>query len=243
MRIIFVRHGDPNYAQDCLTPLGHLQAKRVAERLDGEGIVKIYASTCGRALETAGYTAERLGLPYTRLDFMREISWGGEPELYRNGHPWDCADAMRLADDAALFDGTWRNHRYFQTNQVLEFVDSIPTAFDRLLAEQHGVVREGRLYRFMRDVPETIAVFSHGGSSSVVVSHLLSLPFAYFCTMCQPELTSVTVVTLQASAGNCAIPRLEILNDARHLREIDGISDNDAKNLQSHPCKFSAPAI
>ena len=27
MRIIFVRHGHPNYRKDCLTELGHLQAK------------------------------------------------------------------------------------------------------------------------------------------------------------------------------------------------------------------------
>lgn len=232
MRIVFVRHGDPDYARDCLTALGHAQAKRVAERLAGEGIVKIYASSCGRALETAGYTAERLGLPCTKLDFLREISWGGESELYRNGHPWHCADAMRLADETALFDESWRNHRFFQTNQVLKFVDSIPPTFDRLLAEQHGMVRERHLYRCTREAPETIAVFSHAGSSSVVLSHLLGMPFAYFCALCPLDLTSVTVVTLQASVGSCAIPRLEILNDARHLREIGGESNAGAKNLQ-----------
>ena len=31
MRIIFVRHGHPNYELDCLTPLGKLQAQAVAE--------------------------------------------------------------------------------------------------------------------------------------------------------------------------------------------------------------------
>ena len=36
MRIIFVRHGHPNYEKDCLTDLGVLHAKAVAQRLKNE---------------------------------------------------------------------------------------------------------------------------------------------------------------------------------------------------------------
>ena len=32
MRIVFVRHGHPNYKDDCLTELGHLHAKAAADR-------------------------------------------------------------------------------------------------------------------------------------------------------------------------------------------------------------------
>ena len=68
MRIIFVRHGEPDYARDCLTDEGRRQAAAAAERLAGEGISEIYASPCGRAMETARYTARRLGLPVVTLD-------------------------------------------------------------------------------------------------------------------------------------------------------------------------------
>ena len=53
MRILFVRHGHPNYELDCLTELGKKQAEAAALRLKDEGIEEIYASTCGRAFETA----------------------------------------------------------------------------------------------------------------------------------------------------------------------------------------------
>ena len=89
MRIIFVRHGHPNYEKDCLTELGQLHAAAAAERLAGEGITEIYSSTCGRAYETARHVADTLGLTVVPCDFMREISWGsvdGEP-LDFNGHP------------------------------------------------------------------------------------------------------------------------------------------------------------
>ena len=49
MRLILVRHGDPNYELDCLTELGHEQAKVVAQRLMEEGIEKIFCSPQGRA--------------------------------------------------------------------------------------------------------------------------------------------------------------------------------------------------
>ena len=33
MRILFIRHGDPDYEHDCLTELGRRQALAVSERL------------------------------------------------------------------------------------------------------------------------------------------------------------------------------------------------------------------
>jgi glycosyltransferase involved in cell wall biosynthesis len=38
MRIVFVRHGHPNYADDCLTELGHEHAEAASLRLLNEGI-------------------------------------------------------------------------------------------------------------------------------------------------------------------------------------------------------------
>ena len=62
MRLILVRHGDPNYELDCLTELGHRQAKVVAERLMEEGIEEIYCSPQGRAQQTAKPFAELSGI-------------------------------------------------------------------------------------------------------------------------------------------------------------------------------------
>ena len=73
MRIVFVRHGHPNYVDDCLTDLGKLQAEAASQKLIKEGIKEIYSSTCGRAFETAQVTADKLGLEVIPLDFMREL--------------------------------------------------------------------------------------------------------------------------------------------------------------------------
>ena len=63
MRIIFVRHGEPDYEHDCLTETGKLQAVDAAERLRNEGIEEIYASPQGRAERFHGWPLEGIGVP------------------------------------------------------------------------------------------------------------------------------------------------------------------------------------
>lgn len=53
MLLFYVRHGDPVYNPDSLTPLGKRQAEAVAKRLAIYGIDKIYSSTSNRAYRTA----------------------------------------------------------------------------------------------------------------------------------------------------------------------------------------------
>ena len=62
MRLIMVRHGEPNYVDDCLTETGKKQAEAAAERLMLEPIDEIYSSPNGRAHNTAEYTAKAQGL-------------------------------------------------------------------------------------------------------------------------------------------------------------------------------------
>ena len=79
MRIIFVRHGEPDYEHDCLTETGKVQALLAAKRLKSEGISEIWASPMGRAMQTASFTAKQQGLSVTELPFMHEIDWGTTP--------------------------------------------------------------------------------------------------------------------------------------------------------------------
>lgn len=93
MRLLLVRHGHPNYDLDCLTPLGHRQAAAAAERLKDEKIDLFYASTCGRAVETAEYAAAYYQKKVMQLPFMREIAWGYDGKAYApEAHPWDLVE-------------------------------------------------------------------------------------------------------------------------------------------------------
>ena len=218
MRFLFIRHGEPDYINDCLTPTGRLQAKAAAKRLAGEGICEIYASPLGRAQETAGYTAEALGLKITTLDFMREISWGGEG-VPNNGHIWTLADRMLKEDNFDFFKADWREHPYFKKNIVMQCYEKVVAGIDGFL-EGQGYRHEGRRFLCTQENSKTIALFSHGGSGGAALSHILSLPFPYVLCVFPYTYTSVIAVDFPSEPGAYVHPRVELFNDAAHIKGL-----------------------
>lgn len=229
MRIMFVRHGHPNYVNDCLTELGHKHAAAVAERLKDEGISGIFSSTCGRAYETAGYVAEKVGLPIVKCEFMREISWGSvdnEP-LPFDGHPWNTVDDM-VAKGESILNPDWAKEEPFVQNKMVGYVNRIADALDEWL-ESLGYKREGLYYRVQEGVNtnKTIAVFGHGGAGSAIFSRLFNLPYPFVCTTINQDYTGITIVEFPDIPGALVKPRFEIMNDARHIKDlkIDNVYD------------------
>lgn len=219
MRLLLIRHGEPDYAHDCLTPLGRAQAEAAARRLAGEGITRIYSSPNGRAKETASYTAKQFGLPVVTLPWMHEISWGGDgvPE---NGHPWTLGDWM-LRDGFDWYHADWRDHPYFRNNAATACWDMIEKELNALLAE-HGYVHDGRRFLCERENRENIALFSHGGSGGCVLSQLLHLPFPYVCSVLPYDFTSVIILDFPSAPGEYVFPRLDLFNDHAHIEKTGG---------------------
>jgi len=213
MRIIFIRHGEPNYERDCLTENGRRQAAAAAERLSGEEISKIYSSPNGRAWETAEYTSRRIGLPIIRLEYMHEISWGGEG-LPENGHPWTLSDRMIDEGDDCLQE--WRRHPFFAGNDAVRYYDMIAGKIDELMLS-HGYRHEKGRFFCKSGTEETIAIFSHGGSGACAMASLLGLPFPFVCSVMPFYYTSVTILQFPVQSGLYVHPRIELFNDAAHV--------------------------
>ena len=224
MKMIFVRHGHPDYEHDCLTQLGHEQAAKAALRLKDEGIQQIFSSPFGRAYETALHTARMVSQDVTKLDFMREIRWGSSDgkEVYANGHPWDTS-LYAVSLGHSLMDESWTRLAPFSNNIVFSELERVAQQADAWL-ETLGYRREGTNYRVVgEDTDRTIALFSHGGSSSALFAHLLNLPFFYLCRALCPDFTSITVLSLSDIKGSLTAPMIELANDSRHIRS-SGVS-------------------
>lgn len=221
MRIVFVRHGEPDYANDCLTDAGKVQAAQAAQRLRSEGISEIWSSPFGRAMETAKAASEVLGLPVKTLDFMHELYWGSTDDtpIFGNGHPWNIADEM-ARQGISLNRPDWRDSPFFRTNRVTENVDLVEKGIDEWLAS-YGYLREGCYYRHTLEEEEhrSVALFSHGGSSCAAIGHILDLPFPYACALLHFEFTGITVIRMDRKAGPGSLPCLELCNDASHIHE------------------------
>ena len=115
MDVYFVRHGHPNYKDDRLTELGHMQAEAVADRLQGLNIQAVYASTCGRAYETAEHTAKKLGLGVQKCEFMREISCRPlhEHARFQKGTVWDWLPEM-IANGESITTVNWQQNPVYK---------------------------------------------------------------------------------------------------------------------------------
>ena len=76
MRLIIVRHGDPNYEIDSLTEKGWREAEFLSVRMEKQlqkEHTYIYTSPLGRAKDTASLTLKKLGMTATEFKWLREF--------------------------------------------------------------------------------------------------------------------------------------------------------------------------
>ncbi len=222
VRIVFVRHGHPNYQEDRLTDLGRLQAEAAAIRVRNEGISRVFSSQMGRSVETARHIAAPLGLEVEQLEFMRELRWGSvdDEPLFQNGQPWFTVDDM-VEKGQSLVSANWETEAPFRRSKVVASAREKGLEFDRLLLG-FGLEREGEFYRVRETQERTFAMVSHAGASGAVLAHLFNLPFPLVCKTMSPNFTAVTVVRFEGQQDGLVSPKIELLNDARHIEGISG---------------------
>ena len=73
MKLLIVRHGDPDYSIDSLTPTGWKEAELLSHRLKKLDVKAFYVSPMGRAKDTAAATLKALGREATELPWLREF--------------------------------------------------------------------------------------------------------------------------------------------------------------------------
>ena len=218
MRILLIRHGDPDYEIDGLTEKGKREVALLAKKLSKEKIDKIYSSPLGRARLTAAPTAEALGLEVEILPFMREFSaklielpYLSAPEI-----PWDILPSHINKQTAVYSPSDWQKTPFIENSEVFEEYKSVCESFDALLA-RHGYKREGYNYKVARANHETIAIFCHFGVMAVVMSHLLNCsPYSLWQHTCALPSSVTTIYTEERREG-IALMRAAGFGDISHL--------------------------
>lgn len=126
MLLFFIRHGDPTYDPDELTPLGKRQAEAVARRLARYGLDEIYSSSSNRALQTAEPTCELLKKKVAVLDWANEHhAWAKQSvELPEGRRQWafftkKYRDAFTSKEMRELAD-KWYEHPLFNSSEFTE---------------------------------------------------------------------------------------------------------------------------
>ena len=220
MLIYFVRHGHPDYETDSLTEMGRLQAEAAARRLANAGIQEIYSSPQGRAYETAQYTARPLDLEIQTCSFIHELVWGSidEKPVYSNGQPWKMVSQM-TSEGKSLTVQDWQSDDIFSCTKLVSGTRYVAEGIDQWL-QTLGYTREGEFYRVGENTNKIVAMFSHCGSSTAALAHMLNIPFPQLCAIFQPKYTSVTAISLSDMPGTLTIPKIQIMNDYRHTENL-----------------------
>lgn len=120
MKIIFIRHGEPNYEIDSLTEKGWREAELLSKRTAKWNVTDFYCSPLGRAKDTASFTLKNAGREAEILPWLREFDAPVlDPETGKRRIPWDflpdVLDAL-LARYGYVRDG-YRYHASDETNR------------------------------------------------------------------------------------------------------------------------------
>ena len=235
MLIFYVRHGDPIYDPDSLTPLGHRQAESIAKRLALFGVDEIYASTSTRAMQTAQPLCELLHKKLNTLEFLHEdhleslhLKEEGKRPMWIWTHPRYAplftSRALREMGDK------WYTHPEFEPFHIDKIFSPIHEKLDEFFAAQGYEHDSDRgLYRVTeRHHEKRIAIFAHENMGKIFMSHLLDVPYPYYVAHFEMKHAGITVIRLDDGAsapgneGPCEYARARVLtlsNDGHLFRD------------------------
>lgn len=218
MKILIIRHGDPDYSIDSLTEQGWVEAECLSEKLVKMDIKAIYTSTLGRAKDTASVTLKKLGREADGIfewlkEFPTEILKPSDEEA---DVCWDWLPTDWTVEDRFYDKEKWSDVPIMSENRVREEYDRVTGELDKLLAK-HGYVREGNYYRVENPNMDTIAIFCHFGLGCVLISHLLGIsPMPLWQGLCAAP-SSVSTLTTEERREGIASFRMSSYGDVSHL--------------------------
>lgn len=199
-RLILVRHGDTvansrdryvGRTDAALNEEGREQARRLAARLRGEGIARMYCSALVRARETANAIASSLSLEVDVVREFNELDFG----------EWEGLTRDEIACLAPEHFAAWRSgdesFRFPGGDCRAEFRARVRMAIDRVISEADG---------------RTAAIVAHVGVVRTAVGDALGLAGPALWSF-RVDPASIHVVHFEPDG-----PVVAALNDTAHLR-------------------------
>ena len=226
MLLFYLRHGDPIYSPDSLTPLGHRQAEALAKRLALYGLDEIYASTSNRAQLTARPTCELLKMEPVILPWADEkYAWAQLANQCPDGHGrWVFEQKDRVlqmtSPEARALGRKWYQHPYFEGTTYGEGIERVQREADAWLAGfgyEHDLERD--LYYCKDTTPRRVALFAHQGFGLAFLSCVLDVPYNIFSTHFNMTHSGMSVIQFPEEEGWGTPKLLQLSGDGHLYRE------------------------
>ena len=216
MKLLIVRHADPDYSIDSLTETGWKEAALLALRLKKEDVRAFYCSPLGRARDTASLTLKAMNRQAEILPWLREFAPKVDKPNRKNGVAWDWLPQDWTGDDIFYDKDRWHRGKCLKEAGVGEEAAWVAEGVDTLLAK-HGYRREGNLYRAENANEDTVILFCHFGVECVILGHILNIsPMQLWQGTCAAP-SSVTVLRTEERREGIAYFRMSTFGDTSHL--------------------------
>lgn len=219
MKLVFVRHGDPDYVHDSLTEKGKVEAEILSGRIAKLTVRDFYCSPLGRAQETAAYALGKIGRDAVTCDWLREFPGFIIDEQTGNRRiPWDLMPRDWTARPRLYDKEKWLKEPLMQTGDVEEVYARVCNGIDGLLAG-YGYVRDGGMYRTQGGNGDTLVFFCHLGVTFAIMAHLIGLSPVVLWQGFFVAPTSVTTLVTEERIPGEVFFRCTGLGDISHLYE------------------------
>lgn len=218
MKLVIIRHGDPDYSIDSLTPTGWREAHLLAERISKWDVKAFYCSPLGRARDTAKPTLEKMGREVEVLDWLREFPPHINRSIeYKNETCcWDWLPQDWTGNDQFYGKKSWLEVPVYAESDVPREYKKVTDGLDALL-ERHGYKRENNYYRVLNANTDTVVLFCHFGLESVLLSHLVGVsPMVLWHGFCAAPSSVTTIYTEERRKGIASF-RIASFGDTSHL--------------------------
>ncbi len=214
MKILIIRHAEPDYPNNTLTNKGFVEAEYLSDKLLHSNITHIYSSPLRRAVLTAKPTAEKINKEVKMCDWLTEF----EGKIILNDEkriPWNMLPAIWQKETEIFNINTFKESNLYSSNDMPEKYEYVTQQFDKLL-EGHGAKRENIIYKGENN-NDTIAIFCHFALGMVLVSHLTGIsPILLWQTMFLPTSSITEFVTEERVKGEFVF-KCKQMGDTSHL--------------------------
>ncbi|MCR4562719.1 MAG: histidine phosphatase family protein [Bacilli bacterium] len=218
MRLIFIRHGDPDYSNDSLTERGQKEAAALTKRIDAMKISEVYASPLGRAYLTAKIACKnRPELQIKVLPWLKEFEARITLEDGIPRHVWDWKPSIWAETDGFYSKDEWSTTAFFKDSEEMRSLyNTAVSELDKLLKEK-GYARENNHYKVIRSTHDTYVFFCHFAIECVFLSHLINVsPMILWQGFCAAP-SGVTIVNTEEREKGISSFRISHFGDTSHL--------------------------
>lgn len=217
MKLLIIRHGDPDYSIDSLTEKGWKEAELLSDRIAKMNVKAFYMSPLGRAKDTASVTLKKMNRNAEILPWLREFDAPiTDEKTGEKRMPWDWLPAEWTKVSEYYDRDLWSTVPIMQAGHVIEEAMLVYSGLDEIL-KRHGYERDGEIYRAVKPNNDTVILFCHFGVECIMLGHLLGIsPMVLWHGFCAAPTSVSTLITEERRKG-IAYFRMSSFGDTSHL--------------------------